>query len=555
MVAAACGDDDDGGDNAQADSSQDNASNGNDDASGNGDDGASEGEGSDTGADNEGSDATTDAGDGMTPQSGGTFTYGIISDGTGFNTLEGVGEGAIRIIGSVIDTVVVIDENGDWVPLLAESLVPNDDATVWTVTLNPGIKFHDGVDLDAEALKANWDKFKAAPNVGFAFAAVDEVVVVDDLTVEVIMNRPWAAFPHALVGTPGWILSPDTIGQTDKIVGTGAFMLEEWTPGDSARVVRNPNYWLDPELPYLDEVVFKVIPEQTARRQALEAGDIDAYCCPGDSDILDFQNSSDIDVYISSGSANEILYLLNTTTAPTDDVRVRKAMAHAIDQQLIIDTFRSGLTTPAKSFISPNSEFWIDTDYPDFDLDAARALIDEYEAEVGPVELELNVSKLASAIEVSELVVSLWSEVGIDATINEVQPGTEVPIVIGDAFQAQFWAQFSGFDPDAEYVFFHSSGGLLNWTNLVSEKLDAGFDQGRESFDDAERAAGYAAVQEVFAEEVPILWIDHLSGTEGVAADPRVHGITGRELADGTIIQDFLGGSYFGFAQVWIEQE
>ncbi|MDH3754712.1 MAG: ABC transporter substrate-binding protein [Acidimicrobiia bacterium] len=505
-------------------------------------------------ADDGSDDGVDPATDGGTPVHGGMATYGIISDGTGFSTTDAVQEGAIRIIGALNDSLVAIDENGEWAPLLAESLTPNDDATVWTIGLRDGVTFHDGVPVDAAAVQANLDAFRASPTVGFSLSVVESIEVVDPLTVQVNMRSPWAAFPHTLIGQPGWMVSPETIGLNDMFVGTGPFVLESWTPGDGAITVRNDDYWAagDDDLPYLDGVNFKVIPDQSARRQALEAGDIDAYYAPGDLDIIDFMATDDIQIIVDSGASNEILYILNTTTAPTDDVRIRRAMAHAIDQELIISQFRSDLTEPASSFIDPSSKWWADTEYPQYDPEEAQALVAAYEAEVGPAELTLFASNIDSVLEVSEVIVSFWEDAGIDVTLEIIQPGNEVPPVIGDAFQAIFWAQFGAVDPDGSYVFFHSSGGLLNWSNLVDPRMDEGFDLGRESFDEAERARGYAMVQEVFADQVPMIWIDHLSGVEGVAAQPDLNNILGGTLPDGRPRWGFLSGSYFSWDDIWI---
>ncbi len=107
--------------------------------------------------------------------------------------------------------------------------------------------------------------------------------------------------------------------------------------------------------------------------------------------------------------------------------------------------------------------------------------------------------------------------------------------------------------PDGAYVFFHSSGGALNWSNLESEKMDAGFDLGRSSDDPAVRQEGYTMVQEVFAEEVPMLWIDHWSGIEAAAAIPEVRGIPQGILVDGSESIGMVAGSYFSWEDVWLE--
>ncbi|MEL6891990.1 MAG: ABC transporter substrate-binding protein, partial [Actinomycetota bacterium] len=330
----------------------------------------------------EGSQANPD----LEPQQGGEITWGLTNDGTGFATTGSIGPGSIYVITSMVDALVGLDNEANWHPNLAESLVPNDDFTEWTITMRPDLVFHDGEPVDAAAVAANLEAFKGG-SVGFALAPVATIEAVSDLDVVVTMSSPWAAFPYTLVNQPGWMVSPATIGQNDTFVSTGPFMLESWTPGDGARVVRNPNYWrADEGLPYLDAISFKFLVDTTVKRQAFEAGDVQGYISPADEDIVDFLEDDAVDVWISAAGANEYLWILNTTAAPFDDLRVRRAMAHAIDKDFLIENFRSGLTTPATGPLNPSDKWYSETTYPEFDPAAAQALVDEYEAEVGPIE-------------------------------------------------------------------------------------------------------------------------------------------------------------------------
>ncbi|MFT7393780.1 MAG: peptide/nickel transport system substrate-binding protein, partial [Candidatus Azotimanducaceae bacterium] len=369
-------------------------------------------------------------------------------------------------------------------------------------------------------------------------------------------NVPWAAFPHVLVGQPGWMVSPATIGTNETFTGTGPFMLESWTPGDGARVVRNPNYWrADEGLPYLDAVNFKFLVDATVKRQAYEAGDVQGYIGPESEDIVDFLADDATDVWIGTAGANEYLWLLNTTAAPFDDLRVRQAMAHAIDKQFIIDTFREGLTAPANGPLNPSDRWYTENNYPQFDPAAAQALVDEYEAEVGPIEFELSIEPNASVIEVAEVMMSFLTDVGIDGKIKEIGQGQSALTAILDDFQAFSWFQFGSPDPDGDYVFFHSSGGFLNWSNLVSADIDAGLDAGRQNVDEATRKAGYAQFLQALGDEVPMIWVDHLNGVEAAVTLPQLHGIgTPGTLPDGSASLPMTNGSFFAWSGVWIEQ-
>ncbi len=571
LIAAACGGDgsgdgdaDERGDDAPAVETTDDTAGSGDDAITSGDDDSEDGDSGDTG---DGADSG-DEGDApvvtqltsrdegidetdLTPQAGGEVIYGIQSDGTGFTTTGAIPADSLRIATALNDSLVGVNADGDWVPNLAQALTPNGDFTSWTITLRPDVVFHDGVPVDADAVATNLNAVKASPTTGFALAPMIAATVTGDLEVTVTMSTPWAAFPYMLVGQTGFMVSPATIGSNETFIGTGPFKLESWTPGDTARVVRNDDYWrADEGFPYLDAITFKVIPEGEARRQALAAGDIDGFATPGDAIVLDALDDDDVDVYITEATSNDALVILNTTAAPTDDLRIRRAMAHALDRQLIIDRFRSGLTTPANTFISPNSPWYVETDYPSFDLDAAAALVTEYEGEVGPAEVTFKVSNTRGSIEVVETIASLWNSVGIDTTVEAIAVGTEVTPVITDDFQAIYWFQFGAADPDTEYVFFHSSAGPINWSNLVHPEIDGGFDQGRAADDPTVRKEGYARVQRALASQLPMLWIDHLGGVEAVIVSSDLRGVTDGTYREGD--QALTTGGYFTWEDVWI---
>ena len=488
---------------------------------------------------------------------GGEIIYAIDNDGAGFDTTGAVQPGSIRIAAAVAEPLVQLRANGEWGPLLAESLVPNDDFTVWTINLRPDVLFHDGEVLDAEAAKANLDAFRFSPTTGFVMTAVADVVVVDDLTLEVQMNTPWSGYPYSLTSQGGWMLSPSTIGTNEHMTGTGPFVMGEWTPGDGVRVEKFEDYWrADEGLPYLDAVEFKVVPEQTARDQALRAGDIDAYSVPGDAQLLEYLADDSISVYQSPLGGNEAVIVPNTNNPPLDDVRIRRALVQAIGRDLLIETFRSGLTQKASSFIEPASRWYAEpTGFPDFDLEAATAAVAEYEAENGPAEFTLSVQNRESVTEVADFMISFWNDAGIDVEVRLLEPGTDVPSVLADDFDAITWFQFNSPDPDGGYVFLHSAGGLLNWSNYQSDAIDDAFDAGRATDDFDTRYAAYADLQQAWADEMPIIWLDHLIGSEAVVSSSSVAGLNNTTFPDGIEGAGIVGGSFHGFGAIYIVSE
>ena len=489
---------------------------------------------------------------------GGEIIYAIDSDGAGFDTTGAIQPGSIRIATAVVESLTQLLADGSWNPLLAESLTPNDDFTVWTIRFRPDVLFHDGETLDAEAAKANLDAFKNSSLTGFAVSYVDEYVVVDDLTLEVRMSQPWSSYPYALTAQGGWMVSPSTIGTVDHMTGTGPFVMGEWTPGDGVRVERFDDYWrADEGIPILDAVEFKVVPEQTARAAALEAGDIDAYATPSDGQLLEYLADDGVNVYQSGLGGNEFLIVPNLNNAPLDDLRIRQALMFAVDRELLIENFRSGLTQKASSFIEPSSRWYVETDYPDFDMATAQALVAEYEAENGDAVFTLSVQNRESVTEVADFVISFWEEAGIEVEVRLLEPGADVPSVIQDDFDAITWFQHSAGDPDGEWVFFNSVGGtsFLNWSNHQLAELDEVLNTGRSTDDFDTRFAAYERMQQIFAEELPLLWFDHLSGQEGVVAASYLDGLNGALFPDGSEGAGVVGGSFHSYAGIFYVAE
>ena len=560
MLAAACGGGDDDGGDADGDADTTEAAEPADDLVEEAQDAATDdAETGTNAADAGGEEDQVGQGDvdaeGIVP--GGEIIYAIDNDGAGFDTTGAVQPGSIRIAAAVAEPLVQLRATGEWGPLLAESLVPNDDFTVWTINLRPDVLFHDGEVLDAEAAKANLDAFRFSPTTGFVMGAVADVVVVDDLTVEVQMNTPWSGYPYSLTSQGGWMLSPSTIGTNEHMTGTGPFMMGEWTPGDGVRVEKFEDYWrADEGLPYLDAVEFKVVPEQAARHQALAAGDIDAYSVPSDAQLLEYLADDSVSVYQSPLGGNEAVIMPNTNNPPLDDVRIRRALVQAVDRDLLIDTFRSGLTQKASSFIEPASRWYAEpTDFPDFDLDAATAAVAEYEAENGPAEFTLSVQNRESITEVADFLISFWNDAGIDVDIRLLEPGTDVPSVLADDFDAITWFQFNSPDPDGGYVFLHSAGGLLNWSNYQSDAIDSAFDAGRATDDFDTRYAAYAELQQAWADEMPVIWLDHLIGSEAVVSSSSVAGLNNTTFPDGVEGAGIVGGSFHGYGAIYIVSE
>lgn len=492
----------------------------------------------------------------VVPQAGGSLTVGLNSESTGYNpTADAWADSGHNVAHAIFDPLATFDAGGKVVPYLAESITPNADATVWTIKVRSGVTFHDGTPLNAEAVRLNFETNKNSPQFGSQLALLGSMAVVDDLTLELTMTQAWGTFPNVLAGTIGsqigYMAAPAMLASADggrNPIGTGPFTFVEWVPDDHLTVARNDDYWQDPA--YLDEVVFRPIPDSTARKAARDAGDIDVYYTGSSSEIQEYQaQQADGEVNVTIGAPGEgDMVLLNTKSAPLDDVRVRRALAMSVDIPRLFDFLdATGVKQPTHGPYADTSFWYVETDYPDYDLEGAKALIDEYVAEKGPVEFEFAGGQDPFIVSIQELYQSMWSEIGVTVNIVSRAQGENIAAVIAGDFQVVLWGGIGGGDPDNDYVDFHSNTGQ-NFSGFNTPEMDAALDAGRALTDPDARKEQYAIVQKILGENVPYIW----TGTNqyGVITATDVLGMGDFDLPDGTPGQP-ISGQVFFLKDVW----
>ncbi len=490
------------------------------------------------------------------PVKGGTLVVGIEGESTGYAPyLDPWTNAGHNVAKSIFDTLAVYDASGKVVPYLAESITGNADATVWTIVLRPGITFHNGEALDAEAVRLNFQAVLDSAQYKDQLSLLAGMNVVDDLTLELTMSNPWGTFPNTLVGVigtqVGYMAAPAMLASPEgsrNPIGTGPFRFVEWVPDDHLTVERNDDYWLG--APYLDGIEFRPISDSTARKAAFDAGDIDVYYTASTSEITEFldqQAAGELTVTIGAPSEPDVV-MYNTTAPPLDDVRVRRALTMAVDIPRLYDYLDATGVKQPLSGPYPSSSFWyVETDYPAFDPAGAAELIAEYEAEVGPVVFDFAGGQDPFLTSYQELFQSMWAEIGAEANIVSRAQSENIDAVLNDAFQVILWGGIGGGDPDADYAQFHSSG--LNFSNFASPEIDAAMDAGRALSDPEARKEQYAMVQEILGEQVPYLF----TGTNqfGVVTRGGVENIAGFTLPDGSLGQPINGGRFY-LKDVWI---
>jgi ABC-type transport system substrate-binding protein len=497
------------------------------------------------GGDDETSSSTTLAGD-LTgeedagpPQEGGNIAFGLLAETNNWNPYEGQWASSAYIVAnSIFDPLVALTPEGEAEPYLAESVTSNDDFTEWTIKLRPNITFHNDEKLDAAALETNLEAGASSGLTAVVFSAVESVDQVDDLTVSVKMNSPWATFPLTLTAQPGYMAAPAMLASEDgprNPVGTGPFVFESWVVDASLDVSKNDNYWRE-GFPYLDSIEFQVLADTQSRTQALKSGTVDVIQTGTPEQLIEFQElgeAGDYQTFTDVGEeADETIIALNTAEAPFDDPIARKAIATGIDQDALSETSFSGALPGARGPFTPESPFYVppeDLGYPEYDLEAARALVEEYKAAhngetirfTALVPTDPTYQAIAQALQQQA------AEAGIEVELQAMEQTQLITRVLTGDYQAAGFILYGSPTFDRAYPFIATPsapypGISLNFTRNDNPAIVEAMDAARATDDIDAQIEAYRTVQEELATDLDRIFLVHNVG--GIAYTNQTHG-------------------------------
>lgn len=486
---------------------------------------------------------------------GGTITIGISADPNGLDPVKMSASADDLVWHLVYDPLFQRMDFGQVPePVLAESLTPNDDLTVWTLKLRPGITFSDGTALDAEAVKYNIDRHIDPDSTsGFKgnMSPIDSTTVVDDTTLEIDLKSPWANLIYALaipIAAPGaW----EELGEdfNREPIGSGPYELTEWVTGDHLTFEKRDGYWgagAGIASAYVDTFVIQTIPDAATRQQALVAGEIDLNVNPRAEDVSAAQDSSgELQAsLVPPGATGGLLVTYNLNLAPLQDLRLREAFTYSIDREALVQ-LQDGLVE-----VDPgpfHGSLWDSgTVYPGLDVARAQEAYDSYVAEDGapPVYKVLFVAgdqdKQAQALQ------AMWKEVGIETELV----GSDVNTVIGQIFNKDFEVLLFGVGtisphPDFQLPTFIGSNAVLGGNAVGDTDIDGALKTARETIDIEEQKAAYLVIDEKWAND--LLWTWTVTGFAAVEARSCIKGsaIEGTKLTNTSMPN--LGG------EIWTE--
>lgn len=436
-----------------------------------------------------------------------------------FRILMNVYDGLVRYRSGTLDVE----------PSLAESWTISEDGLTYTFRLRSGVKFHDGSDLNAEAVKFNFDRMldenHPYHNTGpfplsFFFSAVDQVSAVDSRTVRFQLKEPYAPFLSNLAYPTGLIVSPAAVQKHGKDFGrnpsgTGAFRFAEWESNAKVVVVRNDQYW--DGTPGLEAVVFRPITDSNTRVAEMLSGGIDMMVeVPPDS-VAQFSGQSDYELYEQAGPHVWFL-ILNAKEGPFADRRVRQAANYAINKKALVENVLQG-TAAIAAGPTPPAFAWAYNErlepYP-YNPQKAQELIQEAGAE--GAELTFYVTEGGSGmldpIPMGAAIQADLAKVGLNVKIEtyewntflgKVNPGLE-----GKADMAEMAWMTN--DPDTlPYLALRTEAwpdkGGFNSGYYSNPEVDRLLEAARTSTDQQERAQLYRMMQTIVQEDAPWVFV------------------------------------------------
>ena len=487
------------------------------------------------------------------PVSGGSVVYGVNAETNNWSPYFGQWSGSsYTIANAVYDPLGAYDINGDVQPYLAQAFEHNADFTQWTIKLRPGVKFHNGTALNAAAVVKNLEtgasKGLTAQVLGPMYQSVS---AQDDSTVVVKMKSPWSTYPHILTGQPGYMQAPEQLENPNsdeslrKPIGTGPFQFVEWVPDQQFKGRKNASYWnkdsSGTQLPYLDSITFRVLPDFQSRGAALESGEIDAMETGDPSQIIKFKGLADQGQYQMYTDADQntlkTFIALNTGKEPFNNPKARQALAYGVDTGLVSQAAYQDVFPPANSPISDQSPYYTDAAYPKYDKAKAMQLVKDYEAETGK---KLTFSALIPpAPEYQSIAQSLQAqakELGVDVELKTIDQSSLVNSVLGGNYEASGFIWFGSPLLDRDSVFLTSDSNppgqlSVNITRMDNPKIKAAIAEARKTDDKQKIKEQYAIVAQEMSKDLAYVWL--VQNRTAIVYRNNVHGFTGQTLPSG----------------------
>lgn len=441
----------------------------------------------------------------------GDLVAGITSDADTLFPWKATQFQSVAILGTIYGTLTELDDTLTVVPGLAESWKASDDGKTVTLTLRAGVKFHNGKDFSSADVKFSLDKIRDEATAAVAassLASIEEVQAPDPGTVVLKLKNPDAAILAGLASVNLAMLSKDDTeaGLGTAPNGTGPFLFKSRKPNESITLIANGTYW--GEAPKLASVEFRIIPDESSIVAALQSGDVQ-FAVLDDPLVAKSAASGGITVTKTPQLAYHVLQL-NAQHAPLDNVKVRLAIACAIDRQQVLDTAALGEGTIIGPITSPS--YLSDPSArpcPTRDVAKAKALLAEAgHADGITIKTIVSQGEYATSLNEAQILQSQLKDAGITMELDVMEIGGYVDKWLAADFDAAVALNGGRPDPDTMYGrYFPSTGNLNKIAGYSSPELDTLFADGKTTSDVAKRKTIYAQISRHLEDNAVWVWL------------------------------------------------
>ncbi len=452
------------------------------------------------------------------------FRVGIEATPTTLDPRYATGAHAVRMLPLLFNGLLAVDPSGELRPDLAETWERPDPLT-HVLRLRPGVRFQDGTRLTAADVVATYryvmDPAHGCPAVG-ALDALASVEAPDARTVVFRLKRVYVSFPFQLTMgiLPEALAGEEDLG--DRVVGTGPYRLAAFRPGEEVVLEAFPEHFAG--RPFLERIRFRIVGNATTRLLEIRSGGLDLLQNAVPPYAVKFlRRDPGLRVIVAPGSSYQYLGF-NLEDPILADVRVRRAIAFAIDREALISFALAGLARPAYGLLPP--EHWAhNPDVPRYGYDPARArrLLDEAghpdpdgDGPAVRFRLSYKTSTDKTALEVAHVIADQLRKVGIGVEVRSFEWGTFFADVKKGDFQLMSLRWIGIRDPDAFHYLFHSASippAGANRGRYRNPRVDAWIDESRRTPDRERRKALYARIQEAVARDcvyASLWWLDNV---------------------------------------------
>lgn len=437
-----------------------------------------------------------------------------------------------QVMASLYDKLVDIDENGKIVPMLARSWDVSDDGKTYTFKLRDGVKFHDGTEFNAGAVKANFERYMTKESTrSTEVRAIKSVEVMDPLTVRVNLSEPFSPFLSVLADRAGIMVSPKAVEEqggriSQNPVGTGPFKFVERRRGQAITLKRNEDYWQEGK-PEVQKIEYRGIADENVQYQNLRSGELDIIDSIPFVEFKNLRESGDYKVNIQQGLGYQGFFL-NTRQPPFNNKKLRQAVYNLVDREAIVKAALRGVGGDPGNSPFSKASFAYSKESDSYDapnVQEAKKLLREAGKPDG-FSFTWKTGPSPMSQQIGRVIQNNMEAAGIKVKLEQIEFGTLLEQATNGDFQALQLGWSGRIDPDQNIYDFMVTGGNNNDAGYSNPEVDRLLNEARRISDEAKRKELYTRAMEIIHEDVPYVYLYHNNSTTDFAFQKNVTGFT-----------------------------